>query len=134
MIQAVNGKLLRPRGALGPLHCEALTGTLSVQLTPVARGEGTGTMVGVTDVVGGHARFAMRDGAVPHWAPGRSHCPLDPSDGWGGAVKQPAGAPLRVGLAGSTGSLHRGDIHGRNGTWQAAMVVASSPDRRSASA
>jgi len=57
VIQIIRGKLLRLRGALGPLQSEALTGTLTFVLTP----EGTGTKISVDYVVGGHARFALKD-------------------------------------------------------------------------
>ncbi len=51
------GKLLRLRGALGPLQGEALTGTLTFTLAP----DGTGTRIAVDYVVGGHARFALKE-------------------------------------------------------------------------
>lgn len=57
VVQAVKGKLLRLSGALGPLQGEALTGTLSFTLAP----EGAGTKISVDYVVGGHARFGLRD-------------------------------------------------------------------------
>jgi uncharacterized protein YndB with AHSA1/START domain len=57
VIQIVRAKLLRLRGALGPLQGEALAGTLTFALTP----EGTGTKISVDYVVGGHARFALKD-------------------------------------------------------------------------
>lgn len=55
VVQIVPGKLLRLRGAFGPLQGEALTGTLSVTLAP----EGAGTKISVDYVVGGHARFPL---------------------------------------------------------------------------
>ena len=57
VIHVVKGRLLRLAGALGPLQGEALTGTLTFQLSP----EGTGTKISADYVVGGHARFALRD-------------------------------------------------------------------------
>ncbi|MBN8817398.1 MAG: SRPBCC domain-containing protein [Sphingomonas sp.] len=56
VIFASPGKLLRLRGALGPLQGEALTGTLSFTLKP----EGEGTRISVDYVVGGHARFPLK--------------------------------------------------------------------------
>lgn len=55
VIYAAPGQLLRMRGALGPLQSEALTGTLTVTLKPVAGG----TQIGWAYVVGGHARFDL---------------------------------------------------------------------------
>jgi uncharacterized protein YndB with AHSA1/START domain len=57
VVFAVKGQMLRVRGALGPLQSEAVTGTLTFTLKP----EGTGTRISVDYVVGGHARFAMKD-------------------------------------------------------------------------
>lgn len=57
VVHVTQGKLLRLSGALGPLQSEALTGTLSFQLMP----EGAGTKISVDYVVGGHARFALKD-------------------------------------------------------------------------
>lgn len=50
-------KMLRISGALGPLQGEAVTGTLTFTL----KAEGTGTKISVDYVVGGHARFGMKD-------------------------------------------------------------------------
>ena len=55
VVYAGPGKLLRLSGALGPLQSEALTGTLTIELTQ----EREGTRVGWTYVVGGHARFPL---------------------------------------------------------------------------
>lgn len=55
VVQAMPGRLLRMRGALGPLQGEALAGTLSVTLEPVAGG----TKLTWEYVVGGHARFDL---------------------------------------------------------------------------
>ena len=52
---------LRLRGAFGPLQGEAVTGTLTVTL----KAEGKGTAVVFEYVVGGHARFALKDIATP---------------------------------------------------------------------
>jgi uncharacterized protein YndB with AHSA1/START domain len=57
VVFAAKGQMLRVRGALGPLQSEAVTGTLTFTLKP----EGTGTRISVDYVVGGHARFAMKD-------------------------------------------------------------------------
>ena len=57
VIFAQRGKLLRMRAALGPLQSEALVGTLSVTLTP----DGAETKISVDYVVGGYARFALKD-------------------------------------------------------------------------
>ncbi len=57
VIYAVKNKQLRLRGAFGPLQGEALVGTLTFTLTP----DGKGTKIGMDYVVGGHARFALKD-------------------------------------------------------------------------
>jgi uncharacterized protein YndB with AHSA1/START domain len=55
-------RMLRLRGALGPLQSEALVGTLTVTLEP----EAAGTRIIWEYVVGGHARFPLDEiaGAV----------------------------------------------------------------------
>lgn len=55
IIHAVPGKLLRMSGAFGPLQSEALTGTLTILLTP----EAGGTRVRFDYIVGGYARFDL---------------------------------------------------------------------------
>ncbi|MBT2186726.1 SRPBCC family protein [Sphingobium nicotianae] len=57
VIYAVRGKQLRLNGALGPLQGEAVTGTMSFTLTP----EGKGTRIVMDYVVGGHARFVLKE-------------------------------------------------------------------------
>ncbi|MBO9575591.1 MAG: SRPBCC domain-containing protein [Sphingobium sp.] len=57
VIFVVKGDTLRLRGAFGPLQKEALTGVLSFTL----KAEGKGTALVVDYVVGGHARFALKD-------------------------------------------------------------------------
>lgn len=57
VIYSAPARLLRMAGALGPLQAEALTGTLSIELSP----EGEGTRIGWTYVVGGHARFSLAE-------------------------------------------------------------------------
>ena len=56
VIHAAPGKLLRMSGALGPLQSEAITGTLSIVLTPVDGG----TKIEWTYVVTGYGRFPMQ--------------------------------------------------------------------------
>lgn len=55
VIHVKQGRLLRLSGALGPLQSEAITGTLSVDLTPVDGG----TKIEWTYVVAGYGRFPM---------------------------------------------------------------------------
>jgi uncharacterized protein YndB with AHSA1/START domain len=57
VIHAVKGKQLRLRGALGPLQGEALVGTLTFTLEP----DGSSTKITMDYIVGGHARFALKD-------------------------------------------------------------------------
>ncbi len=61
VIYAAPGEMLRMSGALGPLQGEALTGTLTIQLSAAP----AGTEVSWTYVVGGHARFALPGMAGP---------------------------------------------------------------------
>ncbi|ODU22473.1 MAG: hypothetical protein ABS87_02030 [Sphingomonas sp. SCN 67-18] len=55
IIHAAPGRLLRLTGALGPLQGEAVTGTLSWELSAVDGG----TRISQSYVVGGHARMGM---------------------------------------------------------------------------
>lgn len=57
VIYSAPGQMLRLSGALGPLQSEALTGTLTITLKPVAGG----TEIAWTYVVGGHARFDLAE-------------------------------------------------------------------------
>jgi uncharacterized protein YndB with AHSA1/START domain len=57
IVFAAPGAQLRIVGALGPLQGEALTGTMTVTL----KGEGAATSVTIDYVVGGHARFPLKD-------------------------------------------------------------------------
>lgn len=50
-------RALRLRGALGPLQGEALTGTLTMTVEPA----GTGSKIAWDYVVGGYARFPLKD-------------------------------------------------------------------------
>lgn len=61
VVAIMPGQTLRIRGALGPLQGEALTGTLTFEL----KAEGAGTKISVDYVVGGHARFPLKDFAAP---------------------------------------------------------------------
>ncbi len=61
VIFAQPGKMLRLSGALGPLQGEAVTGTLTFELSP----EGKGTKVTVSYVAGGYVRTGIRSFAVP---------------------------------------------------------------------
>ena len=58
VIAAMPPKLLRMSGALGPLQGEALTGTMTVELKPLAGG---GTHPVWSYIVGGYSRLAMAD-------------------------------------------------------------------------
>jgi uncharacterized protein YndB with AHSA1/START domain len=57
VIYAVPGSQLRMVGAFGPLQSEALAGTFTVTLTA----DGGGTKIAIDYVVGGHARFALKE-------------------------------------------------------------------------
>ena len=57
VIFIARNQLLRLRGSFGPLQAQALTGVLSVTIKP----EGTGSVVTFDYVVGGHARFALKE-------------------------------------------------------------------------
>lgn len=57
----VPGKMLRLSGALGPLQGEAVTGTL----TWVLKGDGSGTIITQSYVVGGYVRQGAKALAVP---------------------------------------------------------------------
>lgn len=52
VVMAMPGKLLRIRGALGPLQGEAVVGTLTFDLKP----DGQGTAISMSYVVGGYVR------------------------------------------------------------------------------
>ena len=58
IIYAAPGKMLRLSGGLGPLQGEALSGTLTIMITP---GQDGMTSVAFDYVVGGHARFSLID-------------------------------------------------------------------------
>lgn len=60
VIYAAPGEKLRMSGALGPLQGEAVTGTLTIELSTAE----AGIEVSWTYVVGGHARFALPDVAA----------------------------------------------------------------------
>lgn len=57
IVTALPGRLLRMSGAMGPLQSEALTGTLSIGLTPVE----SGTRIEWDYVVSGFARFDLAE-------------------------------------------------------------------------
>lgn len=57
ILYADPGRLLRLSGALGPLQGEALTGTLTITLTP----KDAGTTVAFDYVVGGYMRFSPEE-------------------------------------------------------------------------
>jgi hypothetical protein len=59
VIFADPGKVLRMRGALGPLQSEAITGTLSVAITPDKTG--AQSRISFSYVVGGFMRYKMAD-------------------------------------------------------------------------
>ena len=61
VVMAMPGKMLRIRGALGPLQGEAVVGTLSFELTP----EGKGTKLVMSYVVGGYVRGGAGALAAP---------------------------------------------------------------------
>jgi hypothetical protein len=56
-----HGRTLRLRGALGPLQGEALTGTLTMTVEPA----GSGAKITFDYVVGGYARFSLKEFATP---------------------------------------------------------------------
>lgn len=62
VVYAAPGEMLRMSGGLGPLQGEAINGTLTVELKPVA----TGTLVNWTYVVGGHSRLPLA-GSLALW-------------------------------------------------------------------
>ncbi|MEO5707509.1 MAG: hypothetical protein ABIT10_11780 [Alteraurantiacibacter sp.] len=57
VVQARSGALLVMRGSLGPMQGEALTGVLTIALSPSA--DTTGTKFSWTYVVGGYARYPL---------------------------------------------------------------------------
>lgn len=59
VIFAQPGKVLRMQGALGPLQSEAVLGTLTVAIEPLA--EGKRSKLSFSYVVGGHMRYKIAD-------------------------------------------------------------------------
>lgn len=57
VVMALKGQQLRLLGAFGPLQSEALAGALTFSL----KAEGKVTVITTDYVVGGHARFALKD-------------------------------------------------------------------------
>lgn len=56
VIFALPSKVLRMRGALGPLQSEAMTGTLTIAMEPL-KGKTAGTQISFSYVVGGYMRY-----------------------------------------------------------------------------